>query len=71
MRELNTYPEYHKFIDENEKIGFWSNKAYPCNQYDIWLCELYHNKTNGKFSILLTADSDEQWSIIEFDQKDI
>jgi hypothetical protein len=59
--------EMDAFQLENERVGFWSDNNYPCNHFDIWICELYKHNISGKYSALLTADTDESWFLIEFE----
>jgi hypothetical protein len=63
ITNIDTYKEKDKLLEENDIVA----ETYePENQFDIWKCTLLRNKISGKFSLFLTADSDEQWVIIDF-----
>lgn len=64
MKYLNTYHEQEEFLKDKRQIGF---HAAHNNQFDIWTAELYTDN-NSKYYLFLTADSDEQWAVIEFDE---
>lgn len=65
--EIKTYPEYDKFCKENERVGFHSSDFSDYDIENIWICEIYKNKETGKYSLLITRDSDEARIVFDFE----
>lgn len=65
--EIKTYPEHDKFCKENERVGFHSGNFSDYEIENIWICEIYKNKETGKYSLLITRDSDEAWIVFDFE----
>ena len=62
--EINTYSDMEKFKSENTRIGEFKG-FYHHDISDIWLCELFQNKTTKEYNLLITRDNDEQWIVFK------
>lgn len=65
---IKTKTQINKFKEENESLGWQPTGEFQKYGIEnIWTCELFKNKTTGKYSLYIITDDDETHIVFEFE----